>query len=71
VAGNGSYPSPAIRRFAGALEGYRPHGSLQTIGTLKGTLMGRAIEGDDGAEPDPVAESQFLLVEESTGAAFC
>ena len=45
MAGNGFYPAPAIRRFTGAFEGDRPHGSLQIIGKMKDTLMGRAIEG--------------------------
>ena len=44
MAGNGTYPSPAIRRFAGALEEDCPW-SFQIFSTMKDTLMGRAIKG--------------------------
>jgi hypothetical protein len=65
VAGNGSYPSPAIRRFTGAFEGDRLHGSLQIIGKLKDTLMGRAIEGAviriKKVAPDAGIDAMLLL----------
>jgi hypothetical protein len=38
-------PLSAIWHFTGGFEDDLLHGSLQIIGKLKGTFMGRAIEG--------------------------